>query len=601
MTRIWIVLAALLCVSSSAPAQKVQPESFMLDNGMEFLLLPRKEEPNIVFGAWLAKVGSVNERPGITGLSHFFEHMMFKGTSTIGTSDAKMDADLAARQHEVRAKLRNLHLHTQYSRWKKGEIDDPWDPKYDTDEMAKLRKELQELIAAHAEVIVDNEFDEIYKKAGGTGMNAFTSHDLTFYFIGMPTNKLELWAWMESDRLHDSVFREFYAEREVVHEERRMRIDSTPTGFFDEQFDALFWQSSPYSWPVVGWPTDISNYTIDQARDYYAKYYGPNNLVGIIVGDFDPATVKPMVTKYFGRLKKGPGAPVPATLEMKQMAEKRMYAEGDCQPQVEVRYHGVPFGHPDEHALEMAAEILNGRTGRLYKSLVEDQKIASGAGVRVDTRKYAGAFSFGAECKGSATPAEVEEAWYAELQKLQTEPVSERELQKVKNRVLADSFRRLQSNQFLAIQLAFYESMGGWEYINNAPDRMAAVTGEDIMEVMNKYFDESNRSVAIYTRKAGTASAANDELADIPDAVRPQVKQALQFVAQVSDPAQLEGMLAQIEQQAGQMPPEFKKASDYIKKKIQERLAVLKASSAGSDEAKPQPATTGAGADSGGE
>lgn len=595
MTRFWIVLVALLCAPLTAPAQQVKPESMVLDNGMEFLLLPRKEEPNIVFGAWLAKVGSVNEHPGITGISHFFEHMMFKGTSTIGTSDAKQDAEIANRQHEVRAKLRNLHLSVQYDRWKRGEIDDPWDPKHDTDEMAQLRTQLQGLIADHAKVITDNEFDEIYTKAGGVGMNAFTSHDLTFYFIGIPTNKFELWAWLESDRLNDSVFREFYAERDVVHEERRMRIDSTPTGIFDEQFDAMFWQSSPYSWSVVGWPTDISNYTIDQARDYYDKYYRPNNLVGIIVGDFEPAKVKATIKKYFGRLKRGPGAPVPATLEMPQTAEKRMYAAGDCAPQVEVRYHAVPFGHADGYALEMAAEILNGQTGRLYKSLVEDKKIASGAGVRVDSRKYAGAFSFGAECKGDASPAELEEAWYEELTKMQTEPVSERELQKVKNQVLADSVRRLQGNRGLAIQLAFYECYGGWELINEAPAKMLEVTPEDIMEVMNKYFHKENRAVAIYTRKGGAPVVEeHPAIAALPAELRGRVKQQLEQISQSDDAPGLQQVLQQMEQQVGMMPPDMKPAGVYVMDKIRERIQQLEAgSSEGSENGTPQPAATG--------
>ena len=434
-------------------AQQVTPEVFILDNGMKFLLLPRTDQPNSIAAGWVAKVGSVNERPGITGISHFFEHMMFKGTTTIGTEDAKLDAQLTEEQNQIRGKLRALHLGEQYARWKSGQIEDPWDPANDTEEMTSLRAELRAVQDRQREITRKNEFDQIYTRLGGSGMNAFTSNDLTFYFINVPSNKLELWCWMESDRLTDSVFREFFEERDVVHEERRMRTESTPTGIYQEQFDAMFWQSSPYSWPVIGWPSDLNSYTREQAQEYYDTYYAPNNLCGVVVGDFDLETAKTQISRYFERLERRDAPPPVITLEQPQLAEKRMAVSCDCPPQVEVRYPSVPFGHRDEAAIEVMAEVLNGRTGRLYKALVEDQKIATGAGVRQDSRKYGGAFSFSGECQGEATPEMVEAAWYEQLEKMQNEPVSERELQKVKNQILASSFRRLETNFNLLLQI----------------------------------------------------------------------------------------------------------------------------------------------------
>ncbi|MEE8142419.1 MAG: insulinase family protein, partial [Planctomycetota bacterium] len=268
--------------------QQVEVESFSLKNGMEFLLVPRKDQPNAISAGWVAKVGSVNERPGITGISHFFEHMMFKGTRTIGTRDPEKDGEFISEQEVVRNELRHLHLTVQYRRWKQGEIDDPWDPVNDTERMQELRETLKTLMDSQREITVKNEFDQVYTSEGASQLNAFTSHDLTFYVITVPSNKFELWCWMESDRLLDSVFREFYEERDVVHEERRMRTESTPTGVFQEQFEAMFWQSSPYSWPVVGWTYDLNSYTRQQAEDYYKTFYAPNNLVGVVVGDFDP-------------------------------------------------------------------------------------------------------------------------------------------------------------------------------------------------------------------------------------------------------------------------------------------------------------------------
>lgn len=569
------VLCVLFALAVPALAQQVEVESFCLDNGMEFLLLPRSEEPNQVMAGWVARVGSVNERPGITGISHFFEHMMFKGTKTIGTRDPESDAEFARKQHDVRGRLRELHLTEQYARWKSGEINDPWDPANDTAEMQELRAQLKKLMDEHREVIVKDEFDQVYTAEGGSRMNAFTSYDLTFYFINVPSNKLELWAWMESDRLADSVFREFYSERDVVHEERRLRTESTPTGIFQEQFDALFWQSSPYSWPVIGWTSDLNSYTYEQAKEYFDVYYRPNNLVGVVVGDFEPNALKSLLVRYFGRLEAGTAPPPVVTMEAPQIAEKRMNAECDCQPQVEVRYHTVPFAHADEAALEVVGSLLNGDTGRLYKSLVEEQELAVSANVQQDSRKYAGAFSFNAECKADATPGQLEEAWYAELEKLQREPVPDQELQKVKNQNLADSYRRLQSNNFLMLQLGYYEALGGWEYINTSPEKLQAVQAEDVMRVAKKYFAKENRSVVSYTRKAGAVQSEDPELAALDPQIRSMVKQQIKQLEQVDDPEQIKTLLARMAEQQGQVPAAFKPAVDYVISKAQQRLDEL--------------------------
>ncbi|MBU6221816.1 MAG: insulinase family protein [Planctomycetes bacterium] len=507
------VVVGALFVAANVPAfaQQVAVEEFSLPNGMQFLLVPRSDQPNVVSAGWVAKVGSVDERPGITGISHFFEHMMFKGTGTIGTRDPAKDAKYRAEQKAIRDEINRLVWTTQYDRFNRGEIDDPWNPANDTQELRVLRGKLDALIKAQqgrgeggpdAGTIVKDEFDQVYTKAGGSGMNAFTSYDLTCYFITIPANKLELWAWMESDRLHDSVFREFYSERDVVHEERRLRTDSTPTGRFQEQFDALFWASSGYSWPVIGWPSDLNSYTFEQAQDYWNTYYRPGNLVGVVVGDFDPGEAKAYIKRYFSRLDAGTQKPPPVvTLEVEQLAEQRMNAEGDFPPAIEIRYHTVPAGHADSYPLDMLSEVLNERTGRLYAGLVEGRAIASSARTQSDTRKYAGLFSFEAETRGAATPEALEQAWYEELAKLQEADLPERELRKVKNRVAAGNYRRLENNMSLLIQLAFAEALLDWREINDGPKKYEAVTAADIRRVANRYFKPSNRSVATYRRK----------------------------------------------------------------------------------------------------
>lgn len=573
-------LAAIFCFPGPTIGQQVKVESFVLDNGMEFLLLPRTEQPNSISACWLAKVGSVNERPGITGISHFFEHMMFKGTSTIGTTDPELDRSLSAQQQNVKSQLNQLIWNQQYQRWRLGEIDDPFDPAYDTDEMKILREELDRLIEEQAQITIMNEFDMVYTKFGGSGLNAFTANDLTLFFITIPSNKFELWAWMESDRLNDSIFREFYAERDVVHEERRLRTESTPTGIFQEEFEAMFWQSSPYSWPVLGWPSDLNSYTVEQAEEHFDNYYRANNLVGVVVGDFKSDEIKPIIETYFGRLKRSDRETPPViTLEVPQAAEKRMYADCDCQPQIEIRYHTVPFNHTDGFPLEMMAQILNGRTGRLYKSLVEEKKIATNARSFAfqfgGPWKYAGSFSFSAEAKGEAVPEDLEAAWYEELQLLQTELIGERELQKVKNRVVADSFRRMESNMFLLIQLGYFEALGGWEFINESPQKLTAVTAEDIQRVANEYFDKTNRTVGIYRRKEG-AEPVDPELAALDPQAQAMVKQALAQMERY-DLTDLQNVVARMQPQLQQAPPEFRPSMEYLIKKLQERIEELQA------------------------
>ena len=569
-------LIVILLMASSASGQQVEVESFVLDNGMEFLLVPRSEQPNSISVGWVAKVGSVNERPGISGISHFFEHMMFKGTRTIGTREPEKDADFMARQTAVKGQLNELILTDQYLRFRMGEIDDPWDPANDTEAMTRLRNDLRKLMEQHREVIVKDEYSEVYTKLGGSRLNAFTTHDQTFYIATVPSNKFELWAWMESDRLNDSVFREFYSERDVVHEERRLRTESSPTGEFREQFDAMFWQSSPYSWPVIGWPSDLNSYTREQAENYFQTYYRPNNVVGVVVGDLEPSSVKPVLRQYFGRLSRGGRVPPVVTLEVEQKAPMRMSAECDCQPQVEIRYHTVPFNHRDEFALEVLSELLNGRTGRLYKSMVEGKQIAAAASVMQDSRKYAGAFSFDAEVKGDAKPEDLEAAWYEQVRRLQEQPVGTRELQKVKNRIAANAYRRLQSNFFLMIQLGIFESMGGWEYINQSPRKLQAVTAEDVQRVAREYLMATNGSVALYHRKAG-AEPEDPELAALDPASRTRVKQMLSRLAQQNDPAQLEQRVMMMEAMMSQVPPEAQPAMEYLVKKIYERIEELQA------------------------
>ena len=572
MKRIsFCVLTTLLCVHI-AWAQKVPVQEVVLDNGMKVLMVPRKGDPNIAVG-WVARVGSVNERPGITGLSHLFEHMMFKGTHTIGTKDIAANLKHIEEMDRVRADLRR-EQQALIRKQQLGEIADAKDPKFRSPQYQQLLTKFDEMTKRERELMIKDDFDRIYTTAGASGMNAGTSNDFTVYFINVPANKLELWFWMESDRLLKPVFREFYAERDVVYEERRLRTESTPTGKFDEMYESMFWQSSPYGWPVVGWPSDLDGITREEALDYFAVNYAPNNLAACLVGDFEPAQAVELAKKYFGRLPRGPREPEPVrTQEMKQLAEKRMVAYAETNPQVRVRYHTVADGHRDDFALNILADILNGRTGRLYKSLVEQQQIANSAGAGQDGRKYEGYFELSGVAKQGFTPEQVEQSLYKEIERLKTEPVGAQELQKVKNQNAAGDFRRLQSNFALMVQLLLRDVNRSWETLNSDPARVQAVTAEDIKRVANTYFTPENRTIAVYYTKKG-AGADDPLLTGLDEQEKTQVGQFRGMIGQMKL-EQVKGMLAQIEGQTASAPADKQDMLKVVKKLLEDRLKQL--------------------------
>ncbi len=516
---------ALVIVGTILPlyAQRVPVQEKFLANGMRLLLVQRKDEPT-VSGGWVAHVGASNERPGITGIAHLFEHMMFKGTPTIGTKDYEKDLKIIAEQERIRSEMREEEKKMRAA-YRKGEIDDMLKPENTTARWRELEKQFAESIKQQREILVKNEFDKVYTGNGGSGMNAFTSEDMTAYFITVPANKLELWMWMESERLLHPVFREFYAERDVVFEERRMRTESTPLGKFAEEFESMFWESTPYHWPVVGWPSDIPAISKAQADEFYGIYYAPQNITVILVGDFETGAATKLAEKYFGRIPKGKkDAPDVVTLEVKQEAEKRMYAEAETNPQVDIIWHTVPFAHKDSYALQVLSQILSTRTGRLYKGLIMGRQIATDTWAQTDHRKWAGLFNAGGEAKDGHTPEEVEQAIYTELDKLRKEEVPVEELQKVKNNFAAGEYRRLSSNFPILYQIIHNDGEGDWREINEAGPKIQAVTAADVKRVVNQYFTKENRAVAVYTRKA--SKSGDDKATAKPVKAQPAVNKS---------------------------------------------------------------------------
>ena len=570
----FVALILLTGLVADANEANVPVTEVTLDNGMKLLLVERHDSPRVAAG-WIAHVGSVNEESGVTGIAHLFEHMMFKGTETIGTTDFEAEMEIMAELDAVRAEMEIEYTALREAK-RRGDVQgNIYLPENQTPRLAELREKMKKLQEAQREYIVNNEYDKIYTNQGATSLNAGTSSDITVYFVDVPANKLELGFWLESDRLLNAVFREFYSERDVVREERRMRVESDPTAKYDEQFDFMFWGSVPYHHPTIGWPSDVESINRAQAQAFFDTFYAPNNITPALVGDFSSEEAIELAKKYLGRIPAGQTPPPEIiTEEIEQLQERRMTATADTNPSVKIRWHAVPFVHQDRYALDVLTAVLNGRTGRLYKAMVEEQTLATGqpyAGF--DSFKYAGQIEVGTDLADGVTHEQAEAALLAEIEKLKSEPVSERELAKVKNKELANSFRRLQSNFYLMFQLLIYDVLGNWDFINTSPAKIQAVTADDVMRVANKYFRDEGRNFLSYFRKEGAEE--DPEIAALSGQAKSMAKQTITQINQITDPAEIQGLLSQIEAMKGQAPPEFQGALDLIVERAQERLAAL--------------------------
>ena len=581
-----ILVTALLLLglaSNTALAQHVQPRVEELDNGLKILLVERHEQPTVSLGLFF-DVGSVDDPRGRSGIAHMFEHMMFKGTRVIGTTDYATERVLIAQQDQVRAKMA-AEMNRMRLMKRRGQITDVLDPDQWTPEYTELKKRYDELLATQRAKLKNNELDQLYGSNGGASMNAGTMEDATIYFVRLPSNKIELFFWLESDRMHNGIMREFYVERENVREERRLRTESTPTGKFDEAFEALFWQSHPYGIPVLGWASEVESITRDDVRDFYREYYAPNRATLVVVGDFDSDQVMELAKRYFGPIPPSKfQRPLVVTEEPKPIAERRFFAEAETNPRVRIRYHTVALGHTDEAALDVLGQLLSRKTGRLYKRLVTAEDAAIGQPRAAhSSRKYAGYFEISAVVKEDHTPEQVERLILEEIDQLREGEITDYELQKVKNQVLASSVRRLKSGLGLMFQLGIYQTWLDWSYINDAPQRMLAITADQVRRVVNEYFDPKTRTVAIYRTKGGTASEVDAELeavlANVPPEAHEQIKGMIKQVQQSDDLSRLSGMTQMMEQglAGGQVPEEQRALSEYMLEVIKARVAELEA------------------------
>ncbi len=469
-------------------------ELFKLPNGMTFLLVPRKGAP--VFTGYIrVKVGGADEKAGFTGIAHMLEHMAFKGSTSIGTRNYAAEAKVLDEIEKIGLRLADLTRSDQAN----------------SEEAKKLREKMKALQAKASAFIVKDEYSRTFTKNGGTEFNATTSKDLTSYFVSLPINKLKLWAYLTAEVLKNPVFREFYQERDVVMEERRMRVDDDPFGKNYESFLQTAFEKSPYRDPTIGYAKDISALTATDLKKFYQTYYVPQNMIGAVVGDINLSQTKQILLQTFGKIPAGKNPPSLSNMEPPQKQERRNVISDDARAQIMMGYHKPTLPSKDDYVFDLIGQILcEGRSSRLYKSLVEQQKIAQTVACDTGTpgARLNNLFFIYATALGKHRPEELEKAIEAQLDSFAQKPVSQNELERAKNQLISDQLFKVSSNFGLAESLTYFQAVAGdWKYLLEHSSILEKITPEEIQQVAQKYLVRSNQTVSVLeTSKQKTES-----------------------------------------------------------------------------------------------
>lgn len=473
-----------------------------LANGLTIILCERPEAPVFSFFT-LVDAGSAQDPMRATGLAHMFEHMAFKGTDTIGTTDypaEKVALEKVETAYAAYIAARDKTVGHDDAKVK--ELEKAW--KDATDDANKF--------------VISNQFGKIVEQNGGEGMNAFTAYDETGYHYSMPENRLELWAYLESDRFLHPVLREFYKERNVVIEERRLRTDSSPFGRLLEQFTEEAFAAHPYHRPTIGWMSDLNTFSATDAQKFFDKYYVPSNMVVAVAGDVNPAQALPILEKYFGRLPLRPHPDETTTTEPPQNSERRVVLLDRSQPLYIEGYHRPDYRSKDDAVFDAISDLMSdGRTSRLYRALVRDKKIASFSegGTGYPGIKYPHLFYFLAVPLPGHKPEEMGAAIHAEIDRLKKEDISDDELKMIKTRAKANLIRGLADNEGLAMELATYQTRyGDWRELFRSVDRIDQVSKADIRRVANEVFTDTNRTVGMIENSSGAPPGGGQSSGD---------------------------------------------------------------------------------------
>jgi predicted Zn-dependent peptidase len=492
-----LLIFRLFCSAQDLASFEQRVTVKTLANGLTAVVCQRPDTAPVFSFFTNVDVGSAQDPMGRTGLAHMFEHMAFKGTPEIGTKDYPAEKVALDKVEQ---------LYAAYIR----ERDKPVGR--DEQKLTELEAEWQNAIKGAEQYVISNQFGEIIERNGGEGMNAFTAEDQTGYFYSFPVNRLELWAYLESQRYAHPVFREFYKERNVVIEERRMRTDSNPIGRLVEQFVETAFSAHPYHRPGIGYISDLNTFSATDAQHFFDTYYVPSNIVVAVVGDVDPAKTLAMMEKYFGGIPSHAKPDERTTTEPPQNSERRVILYEQSQPIYLEGYHRPSYRDKDDAVYDALADLLSeGRTSRLYRTLVRDKRIASEAegGTGFPGVKYPHIFYFFAAPMPGHTPEEVGKAIHGEIDKLKQQDISDDELKMVKTRAKANLIRSLDSNEGLAQNLAEYQTLyGDWRELFRSVDRIDRVSKADIRRVANEVFVPTNRTVAIIEHVPATSGGA---------------------------------------------------------------------------------------------
>jgi len=464
----------------------------VLKNGMKFLIVPRGDTP--VFSALIAfRVGGIEEDEGQTGLAHMFEHMAFKGTRGLGTKNYAMEIPLMEALDHLADELNQ--------EYDKKDLADP-------QKILEIRKKMGEISQQQQKYTKSGEITQKMLEHGGTGYNATTSKDTTQYFVSLPSDQLMFWAQLESQRIFKPILREFYQERDIVMEERRMRVDDSPEGQLYEKLLQYAFQKSPYRWPTIGHAEDIRRFTRKEATNFLKRYYCPANAVGVLVGRLDVTQTRSLLDKTFGTIP----SPCPVKtktsqphLSLEPPQKNRIDLSLHAEPSLMMAFSKPTLPHDDDYVFDVIDEILSGgKTSKLYRRLIKEKKVASSVSTytSIPGARLPHLFLIQASPYGNKNIQSAEDEIWKTLERLKKEPITEEALKKARHNILSDMIWHIKTNEGLANMLAYYEILlSDWKYLENYPSHLEKVTAEDIQRVARDYFTRDNNITAVLRKK----------------------------------------------------------------------------------------------------
>jgi len=491
----YVLLPVLLWVAVSWAQVDIAVHQDTLENGLTILVVPDTNVA-VVSCRLYYFVGSMYEGPGTSGLSHMYEHMMFKGTKTLGTTSYESEKKYMTAIDSLDAIIQ------QFKNEGIAESDSS---------IAALRTQIFSLLEQQRKYIKKDEISEIYQSHGATNFNAWTGDDMTAYIVTLPQNKVEVFYWIESDRMKNIVLREFYSERDVVTEERKMRYENRPVNRYFERLMATFYKAHPYRLPTIGWYEDIRAYTRSKLRGHINKYYTPDNAVIVMVGNIDPEKAVKDIDRYFGDARR---AAVPkqevVTREPAPIGQTRLSVRDVVQPRIDILLH-TP-GYPDDalFGLDILSDVLNGKSGRLYKRLVNEEKLCISASAGNAFRIQDGYFYISATLKQGTDPLVVEKIIGEELEKLKSEPPTEKEITRIKNTIKKSYLEKIKSLEGLSDQLAFFERLASWKDFLDYPKKVSAVPTSQLPVIARKWLNMETATIGVIAPPIQSSSESTD-------------------------------------------------------------------------------------------